>query len=611
MHQTGTTSSTAGFSGTVGSASLPSGSSGTSAERPQGSTPSVSGDLDVQTSAQQQEVQESTTERERIGIPTEPESADSNAYPPAVVIYLVDPFTYSSDEETSFTSGSLLGLLRCYMEMLDNLPEHMRNAFTVRIVPCQYLLQPVKDDHSFYIQHLKSLAFSVYTQCRRPLPTQIHIKSLTGFGPASTIEMTLKHPERPHPIQVYSPPYILAPIKDKQTELGETFGEASQKYNVLFVGYCLSHDQRWLLASCTDLHGELLETCILNIDVPNRSRRSKVPARKIGLQKLWEWCVGIMQMTSVPWRIVMGTLGRVGHGELKDWSILIGRRSLQSTSKQLKETCTMCGISAADSPTILSACLVALEPQGSFVVMPDAVTMGSVFGRGTALNLQTSQLNTPQDASCTHILVFPTSAATVVANTEALEGLGNQDGIGILDEDIFAEDFDNDIRILITGNLTSPDSPTGASSQFQHISEAGRGQGGERLLSTEVHEEVANVLQQPLALGYFVSTAKAENLPQWFWSACPHAQNQCPLFLKASLHHHVSLAQSDELLPGKHTHPHPLDSNRTSDVLRFVLEQYNALSWLNCNPATQDRQSCLPVHFVVLTQMYNAIMNLL
>lgn len=59
-------------------------------------------------------------------------------------------------------------------------------------------------------------------------------------------------------------------MKDKQTELGETFGEASQKYNVLFVGYCLSHDQRWLLASCTDQHGELLETCIISIDVPNR-----------------------------------------------------------------------------------------------------------------------------------------------------------------------------------------------------------------------------------------------------------------------------------------------------------------------------------------------------
>lgn len=45
--------------------------------------------------------------------------------------------------------------------------------------------------------------------------------------------------------------------------------------------------------------------------------------------------------------------------------------------------------------------------------------------------------------------------------------------------------------------------------------------------------------------------------------------------------------------------------------LRFVLEQYNALSWLTCTPATQDRQSCLPVHLAVLVQMYNAILNML
>lgn len=44
---------------------------------------------------------------------------------------------------------------------------------------------------------------------------------------------------------------------------------------------------------------------------------------------------------------------------------------------------------------------------------------------------------------------------------------------------------------------------------------------------------------------------------------------------------------------------------------RFVLEQYNALSWLTCTPATQDRQSCLPVHLAVLIQMYNAILNML
>lgn len=114
----------------------------------------------------------------------------------------------------------------------------------------------------------------------------------------------------------------------------------------------------------------------------------------------------------------------------------------------------------------------------------------------------------------------------------------------------------------------------------------------------ESHEEALNILQQPMALGYFVSTAKTGPLPDWFWSACPQAQNQCPVFLKvhnpsalflslmwvffdrsrnililhlfpqpqASLHLHVSSVQSDELLHSKHSHP--LDSNHTSDVLR-------------------------------------------
>lgn len=610
------TTSSSGFSGSVGGQNPSTGAN--AAERTQGSL-GCAGDTEPGQSSSQpsQDGQESVTERERIGIPTEPDSADSQAYPPAVVIYMVDPFTYTAEEDSTSGNFWLLSLMRCYTEMLDNLPEHMRNSFILQIVPCQYMLQTMKDEQVFYIQYLKSMAFSVYCQCRRPLPTQIHIKSLTGFGPAASIEMTLKNPERPSPIQLYSPPFILAPIKDKQTEPGETLGEASQKYNVLFVGYCLSHDQRWLLASCTDLHGELLETCVVNIALPNRSRRSKVSARKIGLQKLWEWCVGIVQMTSLPWRVVIGRLGRLGHGELKDWSILLGECSLQTISKRLKDVCRMCGISAADSPSILSACLVAMEPQGSFVVMPDAVTMGSVFGRSTALNMQSSQLNTPQDASCTHILVFPTSSTIQVAPAN----YPNEDGFSPNNDDMFVDlpfpdDMDNDIGILMTGNLhsspnsspvPSPGSPSGigVGSHFQHS----RSQ-GERLLSREAPEELK---QQPLALGYFVSTAKAENLPQWFWSSCPQAQNQCPLFLKASLHHHISVAQTDELLPARNSQrvPHPLDSKTTSDVLRFVLEQYNALSWLTCNPATQDRTSCLPVHFVVLTQLYNAIMNIL
>ncbi|KAM9841175.1 mediator of RNA polymerase II transcription subunit 13-like [Aulostomus maculatus] len=587
-------------------------SKGSSSTTPPASTPAENPEL--------------ASEQSRIGIPTGADSMDSHTNPPAIVIYMVDAFLSSNgarneggeeEEGDEVEAGSiwLLGLLRCYTEMLQTLPESIRPALMLQVVPCQYLLQPASGESHLYLQHLRSLAFSCYSQCRRLLPQQTHIKSLTGFGPVSTVNSVLKSPEHPSPVQLYPPPFILGPTRPKQPEPGEIWAEIPPKYNVLFVGYCLSHDQRWILVSCTDQQGELLETCIINIDVPNRARRPKVSARKMGLQKLWEWCIGIIQMTSLPWRIVIGRLGRLGHGELKDWSSLLGEHSLHSIGRQLREACRMCGISAADSPTILSACLVAMEPQGSLVIMPDAVTMGSVFGRSTALNLQTSQLNTPQDASCTHILVFPTSATTQLAPSSYPTEDNNDDMFDLP----FPDELENDIghdMMLITGNLhpspntspvPSPGSPSGMGmgSHFQHT----RSQ-GERLLSRDSPPE--ELKQQPLALGYYVSTAQANGLPHWFWASCPQAESQCPLFLKASLHHHISIVQSDELVSDKTKRtPHPLDSKTTSDVLRFVLEQYNALSWLTCTPATQDRQSCLPVHLAVLIQMYNAILNML
>lgn len=76
--------------------------------------------------------------------------------------------------------------------------------------------------------------------------------------------------QHPSPLQLYCPPFILGPTRPKQPEQGEIWAELPPKYNVLFVGYCLSHDQRWILVSCTDQQGELLETCIINVDVPNR-----------------------------------------------------------------------------------------------------------------------------------------------------------------------------------------------------------------------------------------------------------------------------------------------------------------------------------------------------
>ncbi|KAA0187299.1 SAPK substrate protein 1 [Fasciolopsis buskii] len=141
-------------------------------------------------------------------------------------------------------------------------------------------------------------------------------------------------------------------------------------------------------------------------------------------------------------------------------------------------------------------------------------------------------------------------------------------------------------------------------------------------------DEVTNLMQQPLAMGYYISTAPAGPLPSWFWAACPHASYQYPVCLKSALHIQTSLVGMDDAaaaaavgaavstansgsvgaaVTGSDRLTHLLDSNSTCDVLRYVLESYNALSWLTVNPITNDRRSCLPIHVLLLCQLYQAL----
>jgi hypothetical protein len=64
----------------------------------------------------------------------------------------------------------------------------------------------------------------------------------------------------------------------------------------------------------------------------------------------------------------------------------------------------------SDVPTILSVCLVSMEPDGVLRVMSDQYTPDERFGGSAAQ----CALSTPRDATATHILVFPTSATAQV-----------------------------------------------------------------------------------------------------------------------------------------------------------------------------------------------------
>lgn len=69
-----------------------------------------------------------------------------------------------------------------------------------------------------------------------------------------------------------------------------------------------------------------------------------------------------------------------------------------------------------------------------------------------------------------------------------------------------------------------------------------------------------------IVLGWICTTCLSvvcTNLCRWEYITC------YIYVFQASLHLHVSSVQSDELLHSKHSHP--LDSNHTSDVLRYIV----------------------------------------
>ena len=72
-------------------------------------------------------------DRDKVGIPTD---GDSHAitYPPAIVVYIIDPFTYENkDESTNSSNVWTLGLLRCFLEMAQTLPPHIKSTVSVQV----------------------------------------------------------------------------------------------------------------------------------------------------------------------------------------------------------------------------------------------------------------------------------------------------------------------------------------------------------------------------------------------------------------------------------------------------------------------------------------------
>lgn len=557
--------------------------------------------------------------------------------PPAVVVYLVEPFSLGGPEDSDRRRLAILALLRAYSAAVNSMPENIRSNINVQLISLESIMELSRARERRKIQdEMRALALNVFLQGRRLLNHNSTVKSLTGFGTAAAADLFLKSKDERNraPYRLYAPAYVLAPLRAK-SEAPESFGIAGpEECAVLYLSYCLSEDQSWLLAVATDDRGEIFETATINIDIPNRKRRKRASARRVGLQKLMDFILGVMSQGVQPWRLVVGRVGRIGHGELKGWSWLLSRKALLKASKHLKEICGQCSLlypSAA--PCVLSACLVSLEPDSTLRLMADQFTPDERFSQASV----NCQLSTPQDVTCTHILVFPTSATTQSSQTAFQEQHINGPELG--DDELFSAlnddmpegmegmgDFNDIFNVWPEPGAGGGQSPGGSPHRPEGSPLGGDGGGSglgnhdgpgspfpcsntPRVAVAEQAEEVGTLLQQPLALGYLVSTAPTGRMPPWFWSACPHLEGVCPVFLKNALHLHSPAIQqnSDDLLQQQSAlTAHPLDSQYTTDVLRYVLEGYNALSWLAVDANTKDRLSCLPVHVQALMQLYHA-----
>ncbi|GIX70393.1 mediator of RNA polymerase II transcription subunit 13 [Caerostris extrusa] len=560
---------------------------------------------------------------------THESSEDHDQNIPSLVIYIVEPFTYGQSDPDVYRLVSL-GIMHAYVDMMSNLPDALKNAIHLQVLSLDSIMcyggNKIKTRRNKSMRHhkdkLKTLALSVYSQTYVYSAHQHTVKSLTGFGPAAAQDKFINNRNsKVYPTYIYNQPYVIASVKDKQTELNEMFGDRREKKcGILYCSYCLTKDRKYILACCTNDKGEFTDTTIINIEIPNRQRRKQCSVRKYGLRKLLEFILEVISLSVHPWRIIIDRFGRLGHGELKAWASLLNRKSLQSYSKHLKDTCNQCNISnLGDGPSILSACLVSLGPDSALRIVHDQFTPDDRFSTG---RYRTCSLNTPEDATCTHILVFPYicyySIISSNISSRADRSFARR-SFETLDDDMNDIFHWTESPTHSAGNSPSRDGcsqPSSPSSSFR-LSSSNHGEQNKcETILTENYDEALQLLQQPLALGYYVSTAKVGPVPKWFWASCPQLENKLPVFLKSALLIHLPFIQqnSDEWLPNNNQQQllcHPLDSNFTTDVLRYVLEGYNALSWLQLDSKYGDRRSCLPIHMQLLMQLYGIVETIL
>lgn len=604
-------------------------------------------------------------------------SADTDAYstlPHVIVIYVVNPFNYGSDGQSALHMRiALLSFIRAFNSIVGRLPYKKRPQLQLEIiglesldtrtiaipdyfndpkVPFDLLHDNRRDEditEAAHDQIARSLSVAVYTHPRVFLPDvykSVSARCMTAFGPGTQLintintlekmnqeifhEMTKRAKLVHEAVENYGQSAVLPPPTTGQNnyityqvpsnitclappppvyQMDENAKPVAAQLDeqTLFVSYCLIGTE-YLVATATDGQGKLVDNCIANIKPRRKSNEVYRYTTKTqildGMSKLWTFILGVMSSDIKNWRLVVGRLGRIGHGEFRAWTHLLNKTSLLRYSSSLKDICGACRSmpSAIGTPAILSACLITLEPEPSIRIMPEISDQDEAVKKANVFH-------TPGDLSCTHILTFPVGTEINLEVQDQAMDTKAEENWEFGDLDIMEGLDDGDTEIMKDLGLETPSS-------------AAIRPGGQTSMFFSEDSSSIEIQNQPLASGYYISTAPAPELPTWFWATCPSAKRHTPVHLKSSLHINISEVKNDDIAmestkekdkekEKEEKEVHPLESRQTEEVLRHVLESYNALSWLNMNRDTGDRYSCLPIHIQHLLRLYHNVARLL
>lgn len=539
---------------------------------------------------------------------------------PFIVLYMVDPFHNESKINNYPSLWSYVGLMKCFLEMRNDLNDFLKENLLLEIIPLEQILQLSTKTGQLggpYNAELKKLALSVYTKCRpNPLSYMNKIdKCMTGFGVCHIRENLIRRRkvEKNLPVSIFMPPYILSPSHKylnhdvKSATKAKDVFTLDKDVNVLFCCYCLSTDKQWMFVSCTDCLGEINETTMIRIVYPKK-KKNKALIWSVSLRKLWEFLSSVLSFSTCQWRIVLSKYGDVGQQELKEiqgivdknMEILVPETKTGRPLSPLMEKCIACSNDPTKKGSYLyksiSFCTVRSEPSIDFVrcngvrnnnavnsriyVMPSrkiynnsnnkSMSNNGGYGGGTGL-MTSSSLHQNTDFS----------DAPSLLNTSFEEDSDNF--IPMLSspgENLFQSSPQTELsKILSPQNNYSPHNPSSmpSLSPFQPIQ-------NKQLITTPVKNTSSRDCDscECLCEGYLVAMRTLVDVDIG-------NIRQNPSIVKSELLIHSASGETRLLY-------NPLDTNNHLDVLKYILEKFEMLSWLTVDPATGKRQSILPVH---------------